>query len=159
MLRSNYKRLSYVGITLWTAILICQAALLTDDSGIHIEFGIIPNLALAVLFILILVFFLLPLFYVKSYSRKLFISILVTGAVAIFLPAMNAWETIRRWLTPKENTFLSGLHLFHISEFRSAINNIENIVLLGLFFCQLVLFILTFIVKKSRPSREDGNKD
>ncbi len=157
MLESNYKRLAYVGILLWIGIAVCEAALLTDDSGIHLELGVAPNIIIAAIFSLILVFFLLPLFYIKSYSRRLFISILVIGALTIAFPANDAWETVTRWLAPKENTFFSNLSLFKVSAFRAKVNNIENAILLGIFICQLTILILTFIIRKLNATKNPAN--
>jgi hypothetical protein len=62
MLLSNYKRLSYAGILLSAALIICEAALMTDDSGLNIDLGIGFDILWGVLLVLMFVFFCFPFF-------------------------------------------------------------------------------------------------
>jgi hypothetical protein len=67
----------------------------------------------------------------------------------MIIPAFISGDNVTNWLKPKESTFWNYLDLFKISEFRKQINNIEKIIFLCLFICQLLVFMLTFKVKKA----------
>lgn len=148
MLLSVYKKICYIGLLLLAAYLFCEALLTTDDSGLKIHLGFGFTLLWSGFIILMFIFFFLPIYYIRSNTRKLFISIIITGILAMLVPAFSAWESISDWLRPKETTIWSLFDPFKISAFRRQVNNTIHIIFLCIFICQLVLFILTFRVKK-----------
>ncbi|MGG9960427.1 hypothetical protein [Ferruginibacter sp. SUN106] len=147
MLLSIYKVLCYTGIALLISLGICEAALSTDNSGLNIDFnlGIGFDILITIVFIAMFTFFVLPLFYVRFRKQKIFIIILITGIVAMFLPALSFWENISRWFGPEHIDFSD---VFKTSAFRKHISSIENIVAICIFICQLSVFILTFRIKR-----------
>ena len=150
MLVSNYKRLSYAGIALLVIFFICEAALTTDNTGLNIHFNIGIYVIIALIFTLIFLYLLLPLFYIRSYNRKLFISIIILGPLAMFLPALNSWDAISIWLKPKGTGMWANLDLFKTSAFKDTIFTIEHVIFICLFLCQLAIFIVTIRLKKQQ---------
>ena len=148
MLVSIYKRLCYAGSALLLTFFICEAALTTDDSGLNIHFDAGIYVIISLIFVLIFLYLLLPFFYTRSYSRKLFISILVIAPLAMFLPALNSWDAITRWLKPKGTGIWANLDLFKTSAFTSTLLNVEHVIFIGLFICQLAIFIVTIRLNK-----------
>jgi len=144
MLLSIYKWLCYFGIALLIVFVICEAALASDKTGLHFDFGVGVEIFLGILTLAIFTYFLLPLFYIRFRNQKLFICILITGIVAMLFPGLGFWETITRWFEPEHIDF-SGV--FKTSAFRTNVNRIENVIVPCVFICQLAIFILTIRLK------------
>lgn len=154
MLLSNYKRFAYAGIVLLIIFLSCEIALTKDDTGLQLNLGIGFHILIISLFLVQFMFFILPFYYVKSYNCKLFIYIIITGLLTIFIPALSTWYTITRLLKSKDIGFWANVDLFKTSAFRKTIHNIEDMIFILLFICQIAILMLSLKIKKLRQKEE-----
>ena len=155
MLVSNYKRFAFTGILLMFIFALCEAALVNDDTGFKLDLGIGFTILIIVFFLLLFLFFVLPIYYVRSLNQKLFAAILILGLLTIILPAINTWYTITSLLKPKETGLFANLDLFKTSAFRSTVTNIETVIIVLLFLCQVAILILSFKIKKLRRVEDE----
>ncbi|MGC4103266.1 hypothetical protein [Ferruginibacter sp.] len=149
MLRPVYRWLCFLGILLLISIGCCEFLVADDKSGLNLDFGIGIAIFFIAYYLLMFVFFILALYYLKFPKIKLLVAVVIFGLFASVLPAIGFWEEISRWLKLKEVIFSTDYDLFKTSALRKTVNSIEKIIFLLLFPCQLLVLLLSFKIRKS----------
>jgi hypothetical protein len=145
-LKSICKGLCYVGILSIVVHLICDAVLTSDKTGWNFNFGLLFDIIVLIIFLFVFLSFLLPLFYIKSYSKKLFITTFIIVIIAMIAPGYMSWQAIEKWLQPKPAFDLSGI-FGKTSDFRRNIIRFQGCIITAWFVLQLLILVLTFRIR------------